>query len=688
MYCTIFAEDKAQTADSGCHVAGHFQPEIQGLRAIAVLAVIWAHAELPGLPGGFTEVDVFFVISGFLITRLLLTELEETGGIDLLAFWSRRVRRLLPNAYAALIGTVLLAVFVFPGYDLLKLRRDVIWAALEIVNFRLAEARVDYFNPERLPSPVQHFWSLSIEEQFYLAWPVLLLISGVLFRGANRRAIVLLGVVWFASFAASVVMTASVPYAAYFHTGTRCWQLATGGLLAAGWPSIVLLPRAMRVAMAWLGLTVIVASFALMTGDGYPSAWALPPTLGAAGLMAGFGAASPGGFLRRGLSASPMRWIGARSYSWYLWHWPLIVLPAITYPEIDHIGIVAMPISLAVASAAYAFIEQPMHKGRLLARPLYAFTAAAAGLVLVVVAGRHASFMQRTWNAEVANRLIEIQKVAADKPQMEKDGCFLIRAQVEQPPCRYGDANGVRRAVLFGDSRAAQWFDPIDAAARETGWQLAAWSRAACPWLDIPTDSQKNPIACRKWREAMVSRLVGPHRPDLIILSTATFYYLNMYDMSSGEPISPDQGKQLWAQGYRKVLDRLLASGAKILMIRDTPVTDKNFRIVCLLRNSNCATTRTKATYSHFMEAGIIREYGDRVKIVDFNDSICDARDCPVKRNGMSIYRDKTHISRTFALTFTPQMIGLLKGFNTDLAATDQGDRAAQPAPEILSARK
>lgn len=209
-----------------------YQPEIQGMRALAVLAVVWAHARIPGLAGGFTGVDVFFVISGFLITRLLLAELARTGGINLLAFWARRARRLLPNAFAALLGAVLLAL-VFPGYMPEKLAREVMFAALNFANFHFADQAVDYFQSEGPASPVLHFWSLSVEEQFYMAWPPLLLALGLYFRQRFlRAALLLLGLVWCASFAASVYLTYEEQPFAYFGTGARCWQLATGALLA------------------------------------------------------------------------------------------------------------------------------------------------------------------------------------------------------------------------------------------------------------------------------------------------------------------------------------------------------------------------------------------------------------------------------------------------------------------------
>ena len=639
--------------------ASHFQPEIQGLRAVSIVAVVWTHAGLPGLPGGFTGVDVFFVISGFLITRLLIEEIERTGGVDLLSFWARRARRLLPNAYATLIGTILLAILLFPGYDLHALREDVIWSALDVVNFLFAGKHIDYFNLDRPLSPEQHFWSLSVEEQFYIVWPALLFVGGLVLRQARPRALVLLVTVWCVSLAASIVMTASDPLSAYFHTVTRCWQLATGGLIAAAWPGIIRLPRGLRIAGAWLGLGAIVASFLLIDGDGYPGLWALLPTLGAGGLVAGFDAAAARGVLRGTLSVPPMQWIGARSYSRYLWHWPLTALPKITYPEFEHIGIIAVPVSLAIASAAYSLIEQPLHNGDLLAKPLHAFAGAAAGLVLIIAAGQHSEDIQRLWDADVANRLAQIQRVSLEHPRMGRE-CFLTYNQVDQPPCIRGEVKATRRAVLFGDSRAGQWFDPLDAAAKRTGWQLQIWGKGACPWPDIPSKGLGDRLACQQWREAMMARLTGPDHPDLVILSSGSFYHRGMYDRATGQTLPPDEGERLWKKGVRRNIDRLLSSGVQVAVIRDTPVADKNYRIACLLRNSSCAVPRDAATAEHFLDGNIATEFGGRVRVLDFTDDICDADACPVKRNGVVVYRDRTHITRSFALTFTPQMITLL----------------------------
>jgi peptidoglycan/LPS O-acetylase OafA/YrhL len=633
------------------------------MRALSVLAVIAAHAGLPGLPGGFTGVDVFFVISGFLITRLLLAEVDATGRIDLLVFWARRCRRLLPNAFAALIGTVLIAVFLFPGYDLIVLAREVKYAALEIANFYFIDKGVDYFGSDLRASPVLHFWSLSVEEQFYIGWPLLLSGLAVAFGASYRRAaVVLLAIIWCVSFALCVSLTSSEQPVAYFGTHTRCWQLATGALLAAGWLAVSTLPRLARLAMAWAGLAAIAASITLIDGNDYPGFWALMPTLGAAGLIAGFGAANPEGVLRRVLSAAPMQWIGERSYSWYLWHWPLLALPRMIYPESPWVAVIAIPSSLVLACAAYAWIETPLRKpgAGLVATPMRVLAATAAAAVLVIGIGLAAMPALYVVNGEVAERLARIRTASEDLSLPNRDGCHLGRKGVDQPDCLFGDPAGSREAVLWGDSHAFHWFAGVNAAAEKNGWRLRSWSKSACPSAEIAFFHEERPYeTCHRWREAMLARLTGPERPDLVILSNATHFVSRTRDPVTLERLPLPQATQMWAEGFRKVIARLLAAGVQVVVIRDTPMADPAYRI-CLRKGGNCVTPREVALPDAPIDAEVARSFGDRVTLLDFTDSICDEAECPVMRNGIVVYRDRNHITASYAATFAPQFAEVL----------------------------
>jgi peptidoglycan/LPS O-acetylase OafA/YrhL len=646
---------------------GHFQPEIQGLRAVAVLTVIWAHAGLPGLPGGFTGVDIFFVISGFLITRLLLAEIERTGRVDLIAFWARRARRLLPNAYATLLGTLLLALFFFPAYDPDLLLEEITHAALQVVNFLFIDRAVDYFQTETPPSPVLHFWSLSVEEQFYIIWPLLLAGICIVGRGrVLRRVLMGLGLIWFASFAASLAYSYTEQPVGYFNTGTRCWQLATGALLAAGWRSVDSLAQSWRVGLAWLGAAaILVGLLAIDEARLYPGFWALLPTLGGAALLAGFPAASPSNLLRRGLSLPAMQWVGERSYSWYLWHWPLLALPRATYPDTSYLPL-AVPASLLVACAAHAWIEKPLRHSTAATRaPRASLIGAAAGLALVLAVGHAYLPALFLVNEPVAARAMQINAAVANNalPKITR-GCSLSIQRVDQPECLFGDVTSSHSVVLAGDSHAAQWAEAMQIAASQEGWRINTWTKAGCPLADVSIYRKNSPyLACTQWRNIVMDRLTGADTPDLVILSNALAYGDQIYDAQSGELIGDHaEAEAAWREGLRRTLRRLLAAGTAVAVLRSTPYIDKDYQ-GCLMRGGDCARPRDAAVPAPPLDADLMREFGDKLRIIDFSDEICTGQVCPPIRNGLVAYRDSTHISYIYARTFAPKIAALLRSY-------------------------
>jgi peptidoglycan/LPS O-acetylase OafA/YrhL len=653
-----------------------FQPEIQGLRALSVLAVIWGHSGLPGLPGGFTGVDVFFVISGFLITRLLLKEMAATGRIDLLGFWTRRARRLLPNAYATLIGTLLLALFLFPGYSPGHLVRDVVFAALEIANFRFAARAVDYFQSEGPASPVLHFWSLNVEEQFYLFWPLLLTGIGLLWRGHRRRRIILaLALIWCASFGASAVLTFTEQPIAYFSTGTRCWQLATGALLAAGWRSIEELPRLLRVIIAWGGLSAILLGMAAIDeGALYPGVLALLPALGAAALIAGFDAAKPDGLLRRGLGSRLMQWIGERSYSWYLWHWPLLALPRATFHDTPYIAAIALPASLIAACLAYSWLETPVrHSPKLAGAPWVTLAGATAGLGLIMIAGYAYLPVLSAMDRTLAARIEQIETASQDIARVTRANCLQHKNDVDPSLCEYGAPDGRYRVALVGDSHANHWSPALDAAAKQAGWRVTQWTKASCTNASVTIYAKERGLytSCDQWRENVLRSLTEIDIPDLVILSDRVNYGDQVYDPALKRILSGSEGQKLWKDGFRKTIQRLLDAGVRVVVMRDVPRMPRDYR-ACLLTESECPIPRASALGYPPLEAEVAREFPDRVTFVDFSDRICDAGHCPAMRNGLIVYQNTSHLTATYAATFAPQMAEVLRGFERILGAADR----------------
>ena len=364
-----------------------FRPDLEGLRAIAVSLVLLYHAAVPGFGGGYVGVDVFFVLSGFLISGLLLRELETTGTISLASFYARRLRRLLPAVALLILVTVVASVLVLSPLRAADVAADGVAASLYASNLRFAVQATDYLQSELAPSPLLHLWSLGVEEQFYLFWPALFLI--VTRAGSNRvrRIGVVVATVSVASFALSLWLTnANAPWA-FFSLPSRAWELGIGAALAVTASRLATLPRALATAAGWLGLAMIGAAGLLIdTNTPFPGMAALLPTLGTAlAMLPGMGGHAYGPV--RLLGWRPARFLGRISYSLYLWHWPLLVLPTAfvgqTLPLVGRVGLMLAAIPIAYASQHW--LEDPIRRGRLVGIVPRRNLALAGALSVVVV---------------------------------------------------------------------------------------------------------------------------------------------------------------------------------------------------------------------------------------------------------------------------------------------------------------
>jgi peptidoglycan/LPS O-acetylase OafA/YrhL len=643
--------------------SGEFRSDIEGLRAISILVVVFYHAKSPFFSGGFVGVDVFFVISGFLITGLLLREMEHYQSVDLLAFWARRARRLLPNALLVLATTLFVAVVLFPFTQREAATRDIISALFYFSNYRFAERSVDYFDQETEASPVLHFWSLSVEEQFYIVWPLLLVSLAWLFKGHNnKRAIGALSVIACASFILSLFwMSKSQPHA-FFHTEARIWQLAVGALLAATYGRVVLLSPIFHSLLGWIGLSGIVASVIILDDRvAYPGLWALIPVMSTAAVIAGGSAGKLSPKIVLGLA--PLQWLGQRSYSVYLWHWPLMIILPYAVPGLPYTNLVAIVVVIPIAAAAFSFVEEPIRRrAQKDVRPGRTLAYAAAVGALLCVASAAAPRVDQASGAHQRELAKRITDAKVDGPRMVGGKCEPALSQYEVS-CRFGPPNTSSVVVLFGDSHAEHLFDGLYEATRSMNRTLWVLTKAGCPPVDVMLYSatlRAPDSACSGWRERVIGRLIA-ERPSLVLISAYTGLAEKLSDPNTGQRLDRRVSVARWKQGFLAVLQRLNEAGLNVIVVRDTPRSRRQNVLDCLAESegSACGTPRRDAVDWGMPDVEMARRI-PTIHVLDLSDYICGPHVCPAVKDEAIIYRDNTHLTATFSKTLAPEFRKIL----------------------------
>ncbi len=715
-----------QSDDSRQITSTRFRPDVEGLRAIAIAAVVGYHVGLPFVPGGFVGVDIFFVISGFLITGLLVREVQTTGRISLARFWARRARRLLPAATLVLAVVGVLAFLLIPALDHQAVGFDLVAAAFYVSNIRSAIQATDYLAADSSPSPVLHFWSLGVEEQFYLFWPVLILVIAVVVALLRRRSaatvaprgtstghiaavLVVLGV---ASFVLSLRLTERIEPWAFFVMPTRAWEFAVGGLLSVGTVSIARLPPVVRSVTGLVGFVVLIGSVGLINSDvAYPGTAALWPVLATGAIIAAGAApaARPVGVPLL-LSSWPLRALGRLSYSWYLWHWPALVLAS------SALGVLSVParllialLALVPAALAYRFVERPLHHHPALVsdtrKSLWlggalSCSAALVGLVLVGLPGGGA-FANGTPAPSSADEQVgrgpastappvsakpsdkpsagaaspgspssgaavdwptgaltpAPSSARADLPVIYSDGCHLSQRSVTYPPCHFGDSSSVV-VVLFGDSHAAQWFPTLQTLAKQHHWLLISRTKSGCPAPDVTIFQRGLKRAydeCDTWRRAVLAELTGPHRPTLVVAAgTRTD---SLVDRATGNRMTASTAGAEWQAGWTRTLAQFATAGVHVAVLRDTPWPGVDIP-ACVARHmstpSACDVARDaldSPAYDVGMTARSTTAHG-----VDLTKILCDSDRCPATRGKYLVYRDTSHLTATFARALAPYL--------------------------------
>lgn len=680
-------------APAGTAGAG-FRPDIEGLRAVAVLMVLVYHAGVRAVPGGFVGVDVFFVISGFLITGLIVREIRSTGRLSLARFYARRIRRLLPATALVLAVTAVLTIVVIPPLRWESIAFDIAAAAAYVVNWRLATDSVNYLTAENAPSPVQHFWSLAVEEQFYVVWPLLIMALVWWHRrsgwslgktlGVGLVVIALPSLVW------SIVATAQSPSSAYFVSTTRLWELAVGAALALAAARLTAMPRGVAVVLGWAGIAAIVAAALLYSSaTPFPGAAALLPTLGAAAVIAaGLVTAKRG--VGRVLGWQPLQDIGALSYSLYLWHWPLLVVATAAWGDLSAVeGILVVGFSAVPAWLSYRVVEYPIHHARgLVKRPGRAFVVGIAATAIGVASAGALAAARPEYrvdpNAPGATVLGEApttdpdgqpvdsvdsitpDPLAArdDNPEIYADECHQTQTESDLLSCVYGDEAADKVIALVGDSHAAQWQPALDQIAERGGWQLEVNTKSACGFFAVdvaaPADAEGAYESCRDWNRSLLDHLTGDDRPDIVITSGS-----NAYDVySDGEVLTGEENTEAFAAGLKESWQAVVDAGVPIVVIRDTPRLELDMP-ECVSVNTDtlteCLSDRDEALErSGEAQSLAIDDLGgvegvDGLTWVDHTDWICPTVCMPVIGNVM-VWRDPHHMTATYVRTLTAYM--------------------------------
>lgn len=644
-----------------------FRSDIQGLRAIAVLLVVVYHSGVEVVSGGYIGVDVFFVISGFLITTHLLESLQQHGTVHFASFYTRRARRILPAAFTVLMLTVIAAVIWMPPLLLREVFRGAIATALYVPNMLFGMQGTNYL-AESAPSVFQHYWSLGIEEQFYIVWPAILLIGYRLCKQSERALFYGVATLIALSFLLCVIMmSVSQPWA-FFSLPTRAWELGVGGLVAfvmrsgASW---ITHPR--MGLMAWVGLgALLVVAVTYGAATPFPSYYAAIPVLATALVIIG-GMAGPVNPARV-LSVRPMQFVGLISYSLYLVHWPLLVIPQATaghhnpLPASVLLGLGAL--SIPAAYVLYRWVENPLRRprGDRAERPARTLltVGATSGLILAMTAGTMFVAQRLPLNTgrqaapaaiEVAptgtgfvpsNLIPTLRSAADDNPAIYDNGCHRDFNSTDASGCQYGDNDDAPMVVLFGDSHAATWFPALHALAEEGRIRLDVNTKSSCHSVDAPKLRDGVPYTeCDTWRDGVIDRLKRD-APAVVLLAN--------YGVSS---LQGENGnfERLWAEGLSKTIDAL-SSTSEVAVLADVPDMGET-PAICLSANLEdahaCERPRAEVLNTAVAEVERSAASAGGAAYVDLTDYLCGTSYCPIIIGNELVYRDAHHLTATFS---------------------------------------
>ena len=615
--------------------------DIQKLRTFAVLGVVIYHLWPNALPGGFIGVDVFFVISGFLISSHLFRELEK-GTFTFAGFWARRARRILPSATAVLALTAIGIFTISLVLDRVKAAKNVLASLLFFENWSLAADSVDYLAKDEAALPTQHYWSLSVEEQFYLVWPVLIFL---LWKFAKSRAAVILTLL-VASYAFSIYETYADPSPAYFSTFTRIWEFCLGALVAL-FPTKLL----RKVWLYYLGWLALLYSMFFITAESvFPGYIAMLPVAATALII----------WIEHDTKASkPNIFLAETSFALYLWHWPLIVfakqIKGLPLTDIELTGLLALSILLAWLTTKY--VEGPIRFGKKLksfgSRKFLAGSLAA----LLVLAGagvgawalakkQHVNAVADFKSQVTSTGLLPDPQLASLDVSKISTGtkCASSGSSDEVRVCHFGSETPTATAAVFGDSHMMALFPAIDQIAITQNWKLTTFVRSACPFIGRHFVKTRDPreVACDSWNDQVRAILAKQDAFDYVFVTA------NHKDGLLG---TNEYGMKSFQLAWQPLIDR----GTKVIAIRDTPLMVG--ALECLQRNpgqdDKCALPANDETLGNdsLFEAAKVTA---GVYPIDLTPTICPDEVCQIALNGFTVMRDHGHLTTTFAKSLAP----------------------------------
>jgi peptidoglycan/LPS O-acetylase OafA/YrhL len=686
--------------------------DIQGLRAVAVLLVVLDHGGVGFLRGGYVGVDVFFVLSGFLITSILLAGAAKRGHVSLVDFYLRRARRILPAATLTLVVTTIAAYHLLNYVRAKEAVWDSFWASLFVANIRFAHQGTDYFAQGQPPSLVQHYWTLAVEEQFYLVWPALLSLAlfgfafgsrartrrppvgevPVITKWAMRRLLIIVVVAMIASLVWSILYTNALPAAAYFSTFARAWELGLGAALAIGVPRLVQLPAAVRAVLGWLGLAAIaIAAVTFSATTPFPGYAALLPTVGTALVIAaGMGGLQPRMGVGQLLAVAPMRYIGDRSYTYYLWHWPVLIIAVEYFGHELSVGFKLLLLlgAFLLSVMTYRLFENPIRRARWSA-PRSAMLVPSSVAAVVVATMLTLTFINaKVFRLEKASAAAEAAAVGSLRTgqgvtrsrtlpavvaavKAARQGAKiptvltppvsqLLKDNYEFPPgcvpatdpqttseiCRLGDASSAKSIVLVGDSHAQMWMPTVLAMAKRDGWVVVPLVKSRCNpavWIGKGYPQTTGAVIryCHAWYQWAVGQAKTLH-PTVTLMAGCC-------GGASGSTATAER------RGFSSLAKTMKRFSTSVILVADNDGIAKQ-PVDCLLaRHATMRTCTTKWTADHFGFTNGLAKLAttNGFGFLKTRGWFCYQFECPMVVGRRIVYRDTGHITKTYALALT-----------------------------------